>query len=179
MKTIMIFSGSNSSTSIHNEILLFAQQYIKHATPLYVSLTNYEAPIYSADGEVNHGIPASMHALLEVVNKADAFVIACPEHNGSMTAVFKNTIDWLSRIQKNIFQNKPVFLITASPGAQGGSTVHASLLQLLPRWGSQLSGSLKLPNYSNMPNAAAYFSQHASLQDALILGIAELEQKLK
>ena len=35
-------------------------------------------------------------ALRRAVREADALIIACPEHNGSMTAALKNAIEWLS-----------------------------------------------------------------------------------
>ena len=66
-------------------------------------------------------------ALRRAVRQADAVIIACPEHNGSMTAALKNAIQWLSR-GGNAIAGKVFFIMGASPGRCGamGMHVHAS-----------------------------------------------------
>lgn len=65
----------------------------------------------------------------------DAFLIASPEYNSSVTAVFKNTLDWVSRSAPDepplkAFRGKVATLMSASPGALGGihGLVHARSL---------------------------------------------------
>jgi NAD(P)H-dependent FMN reductase len=56
----------------------------------------------------------------------DAWLIAAPEYNSSITGVLKNTIDWVSRSDDDdtaplmAFKGKVVSLMSASPGALGG-----------------------------------------------------------
>jgi len=51
--------------------------------------------------------------------------MACPEYNSSITAVLKNTIDWVSRPVDDqrplaCFDGKVALLLAASPGRLGG-----------------------------------------------------------
>ena len=50
-------------------------------------------------------------------------IIACPEHNGSMTAALKNAIEWLSRGGNDI-AGKVFFIMGASPGRSGAMRMH-------------------------------------------------------
>ena len=43
------------------------------------------------------GTPLQVARLREAVEAAGAVTIACPEHDGSMSAALKNAIQWLSR----------------------------------------------------------------------------------
>jgi len=46
-------------------------------------------------------------------------MIASPEYNSSHPALLKNTIDWLTRIDRRIWV-RPTALLSASPGPRGG-----------------------------------------------------------
>jgi chromate reductase len=157
---------------------------VQHAATLttqhskYIDLREYDTHIYSADSEKNNGIPAHIHTLVEKFRHADGFILSCPEHNGSLPAFFKNIIDWISRLEKNIFGNKPVLLLTTSPGKTGGETVHETLHTLLPRWGAQLVSSVKIPNYHSVRNAEDYFTTHTDIADKLLSAIAEFDAQV-
>lgn len=178
MKKILVFSGSNSSQSINIQVVSYAACLLQNNAPSILDLRDFESPIYSIDSEKNDGIPENIKKLHAEFQDASGFIIACPEHNGSMPAFFKNYIDWLSRIQKNIFGNKPVFLLTVSPGQYGGGTVHESLTQLIPRWGGLLVASMKIGNYISVQDAADYFSQQPNLFSELATHIITFEKSL-
>ena len=63
-------------------------------------------------------------------------MIASPEHNGMMPAFFKNMMDWLSRAGGKIFQEKPVLLMSTSPGPRGGQTNLQNMKNVFPYWGA-------------------------------------------
>ena len=92
----------------------------------FVDLANYEMPLYDGDLEAEKGLPSSAIELKEKVTNAQALLIASPEYNGSLSPLLKNTIDWISRpvdgkgSAKDVFGNKVVGIIAASPGALGG-----------------------------------------------------------
>lgn len=178
MKKILVFSGSNSSQSINLQVASYAACLLQNNAPSIIDLRDFESPIYSIDSEKNEGIPENIQKLHTSFQDAAGFIIACPEHNGSMPAFFKNYIDWLSRIQKNIFEEKPVFLLTVSPGKYGGGTVHESLIQLIPRWGGTLVGSMKISNYLSVHDAADYFTEHTNLFSELATHIITFEKSL-
>jgi chromate reductase len=69
-------------------------------------------PLYDGDLEAAEGVPAGAAALL----------IATPEYNGFPTPLVINAFDWLSRLPDGlaVTANKPVALVSSSPGALGG-----------------------------------------------------------
>jgi len=62
--------------------------------------------------------------------------------------VFKNTMDWISRLEKPTLKNKPVCLLATSAGKRGAKTnlEHVSKI-LINRWGGQLTSTFSLPNF--------------------------------
>ncbi len=85
----------------------------------YIGLTGL--PLFNPDAE---GQPShEVDALRRAVREADAVIIACPEHNGSMTAALKNSLEWLSRGGKDI-AGKVFFIMGASPGRSGAMRMH-------------------------------------------------------
>jgi len=64
------------------------------------------------------------------IRKADALLIASPEHNYSIPGVLKNAIDWASRPSgDNVFEGKPVAIMSASTGRLGGARAQYHLRQ--------------------------------------------------
>ncbi len=47
--------------------------------------------------------------------------IASPEYNYSISGVLKNLIDWISRIQPNVFDKKPIAIFSITAGPSGGA----------------------------------------------------------
>ena len=141
MKKILAFSGSNSSTSINRQLLLFATKKMETDSVEYVNLNDYNVAIFSEDLE------KKFTQLHELFSTADGFMISIPEHNGLLPAFFKNIIDWLSRIDQNIFNQKPVILLSTSPGQNGGQSNLKILQDLFPRWGAEVIGAFSLGNF--------------------------------
>ena len=155
MKNIVAFSASNSNHSINRALLAIACESICGQRIINVDIRDYPMPIYSIDLQNNDGFPDTTLALKELFASADAFVIATPEHNGSMPAVFKNTIDWLSRMatkEAPIFGNKPVLLLSTSPGPNGGATNIKTLIQLMPWWGAKVAHHYSLGRFQEHVN---------------------------
>lgn len=70
----------------------------------------------------------------------DGLSLATPEYNNSIPGVFKNAIDWLSRPASDIpqvFGNRPVALIGASPGGFGTVLAQAQWLPVLRALGTR------------------------------------------
>lgn len=77
------------------------------------------------------GIPASVKELGARIREADGVVIATPEYNFSIPGMFKNTIDWLSRLDNQPFSGKPVAILSAATGPLGGARVQYDLRRAL------------------------------------------------
>lgn len=86
---------------------------------VFLDLADYRMPLYDGDYESANGVPESARALGDQVASADGLMIASPEYNGSHPALLKNTIDWLTRIDRRIWV-RPTALLSASPGPRGG-----------------------------------------------------------
>jgi chromate reductase len=79
-------------------------------------------PLYDGDLEAAEGVPAGATALRDAIAAHDALLIATPEYNGFPTPLVINAFDWLSRLPDGlaVTANKPVALVSSSPGALGG-----------------------------------------------------------
>lgn len=156
MKKIIAFSGSNSSQSINQALIRYVADVMNQIPDVSVTvldIRDYPLPMYSIDIEQASGIPDNAKLLQQQLFAHDALIIASPEHNGSMPAVLKNTIDWLSRgvaSRQPFFGEavKPVFLLSASPGAGGGATNLDNMATLMPWWGARVYDQYSLGNFS-------------------------------
>jgi chromate reductase len=121
MTTLIGLSGSLRAGSFNTALLRAAAALMPEGAQMVVK-TIHGIPLYDGDEEDAHGIPAPVRALGEAIARADGLLLATPEYNNSIPGVFKNAIDWLSRIEDGaqpVFTGKPVALIGASPGGFG------------------------------------------------------------
>lgn len=61
-----------------------------------IELRDYPLPVYDGDIEAA-GMPENVHRLQALMAASDGLLISTPEYNGSMPALVKNTLDWMSR----------------------------------------------------------------------------------
>ncbi len=147
MKKILAFSGSMSKDSINHQLIEYSTGRITDLDVEIIRLSDFEAAIYSKERESESGIPRTIQELRNKFDGADAFILSAPEYNGSIPGGLKNTLDWLSRMEGKIFQDKPVLLMATSPGARGGRSVLEHLSIILPYWGAKLVGTFSLPSF--------------------------------
>lgn len=150
---ILAFSASNSRNSINKQLVTHAAEVFKtefkpDADIETLDLNDYEMPIYSIDRERESGIPQLAQDFLDKIGGADALLISFAEHNGLYTAAFKNIFDWASRLEKNIFQNKPMVIMSTSPGGRGGANVMGIALEGIPRFGGDIRASFSVGRFS-------------------------------
>tara|TARA_R110002167_G_scaffold108398_6_gene276804 strand:+ start:767 stop:1528 length:762 start_codon:yes stop_codon:yes gene_type:complete len=146
MKKIIAFTGSNNPVSINEKLIKYILKEFPKSGIEFVDFKKYELPIYSQEIE-KKGIPKHAKELFQLFTSAEGFILASPEHNGLPSAFLKNTIDWLSRIDQRFFGDKPILLLSTSPGATGGSTHLEILADLLQRWGGLLIGRFSLGSF--------------------------------
>lgn len=105
------------------------------AKPTLVDLADYAMPLYDGDLEDREGVPEGAVRLRERIVAHDALLFVSPEYNASVPAVFKNTIDWLSRpdarSKQRAFRGQVAGLLSSSPGALGGLRGLVHLRQIL------------------------------------------------
>lgn len=122
-KKITAFGASSSRSSINKKLATWAAHQIAGAEVNLLDLNDFEMPIFSIDKEGENGIPQLAHDFKNHLKNSDGIVISFAEHNGAYSAAFKNIMDWISRIEKDTWASKPMFLLSTSPGGRGGKTV--------------------------------------------------------
>lgn len=144
---IFAFAGSNSTTSINYKLVAETLKNFKEDEINFVDLREFEAPIFSIDSEKEQGFPEAAHRFLNCIAEADAIVCSLAEHNRSYCAAFKSLFDWASRINVKVFQNKPMLLMTTSPGGFGGGNVMKEASTFFPQFAADIKSTFSLPKF--------------------------------
>ena len=145
MKKILAFGASTSSTSINQQLANYAANQLKNVEINLLDLNDFEMPIFNTDREVALGIPQEAHDFKKHIREADGIIVSFAEHNGSYSAAFKNIFDWASRADKDMWLNKPMFLLATSPGGRGGQSVLTHAVKDFPFRGGQIIANFSLP----------------------------------
>ncbi len=144
---IIAFAASSSRNSINKQLVTYAASLYAGAEVEVLDLNQYELPLFSVDKEQELGKPQLAQDFFAKIGASDAVIISYAEHNGSYTAAYKNLFDWCSRINQQLFQNKPLVLLSTSPGAGGASSVLAAAVNSAPYFNGQLKASLSVPSF--------------------------------
>ncbi|NOH25106.1 NADPH-dependent FMN reductase [Vibrio europaeus] len=144
---IVAFGASTSSTSINKTLATYAANLIEGAEVTILDLNDYQVPMFSEDTEKEIGQAEGAKAFLADLAKADAIVVSFAEHNGSYPAAYKNLFDWSTRIERNVFQEKPVVYLATSPGPGGAQTVLAAATGSAPYFGAEVKASVSVPSF--------------------------------
>ncbi len=158
---MICFAGSLRRESLNKKYARVANDLLREAghEAELLDLADYPMPVYDQDIE-DKQFPEGVVALGKKLEHCEALVIACPEYNGSIAAALKNTVDWLSRFQKDNFKRKKVLLIGASPGALGATR---------GLWHSrrpfEVLGCFVYPEMSGLPHANEAFAENGELKE--------------
>ncbi|MEM7599947.1 MAG: NAD(P)H-dependent oxidoreductase [Verrucomicrobiota bacterium] len=144
---ILAFGASTSSQSINRQFANYVAGQIAESQVTDLDLRSFDLPIYSVDEEELNGIPADAHRFFQLIQSHDAQVVSLAEHNGSYTAAFKNLHDWTSRIEMKIWSDKPMLLLSTSPGGRGGAAVMESAKMTYPHLGADVRATFLLPSF--------------------------------
>ncbi|MFV0304039.1 MAG: NADPH-dependent FMN reductase [Moheibacter sp.] len=167
---IVAFAGSNSSTSRNKQLVEFVLQYFQDCEINLLDLNEYEMPIFSVDREKS-GYPKEAQLFLEQISKSDIIICSMAEHNKTYSVAFKNIFDWCSRIQLTVFQDKPMFLMSTSPGGFGGGNVMNVAKTFFPRFGADIKQTFSLPKFDENFNKIDGITEPELLK--------ELEEKIQ
>ena len=159
MKQIIAFGASSSLKSINKRFASFSAKLIQNSTSKVLDLNDFEMPIYSVDKERINGIPEKAFEFYDILKQSDGIIISFAEHNGSYTAAFKNIFDWISRIEKVVWNHKPMFLLSTSLGERGAETVMQTANARISR-----ESLLKIPVFS-LPNFDQNFDKEKGIID--------------
>ena len=146
MMKILAFAGSTSSTSINKELVKFVLKSFQEDEINLIDLNNFSMPVFSVDLE-KKGFPDEAHNFLKQIEECDTIICSLAEHNRSYSAAFKNIFDWASRINVKVFQDKPMLLMSTSPGGFGGGNVMNTAKTFFPQFGADIKETFSLSKF--------------------------------
>lgn len=163
MTRLLGISGSLRAKSFNTALLRAAQAAAADGVQLE-SATLHGVPLYDGDLEQQQGTPEAVRTLKQRMLASDGLLLVTPEYNNGVPGVFKNAIDWLSRPTQglpDVFKDRPVALIGASPGGFGTILSQNHWLPVLR--------TLAVRHWSGgrllVSRASAVFAADGSLQD--------------
>lgn len=136
----LVFAGSTGSKSYNKKLAKLAASALgkMDVEATYIELNDYGMPFYDADVEREGGYPVAAAKLKKLMKEHDGLIIASPEYNGSVSAVLKNTIDWLTRSENattdiSAFDNHHALILSTAAGGFGGAMGLRHLRDLLTK----------------------------------------------
>lgn len=136
--SLLGISGSLRQQSFNTSLLRAAVPLAGDAARLDAA-TLHGIPLYDGDLEQREGTPAAVRELKEKILASDGLLLVTPEYNNGIPGVFKNAVDWLSRPTPglpDVFRDRPVAVIGASPGGFGTILSQAHWLPVLRTLGT-------------------------------------------
>ncbi|MDR4533425.1 NAD(P)H-dependent oxidoreductase [Glutamicibacter sp. PS] len=131
-----------------------------HHNPEGVEVTVFSGleniPFYNEDRDIEGQVPASALELRAAAEAADAVLLVSPEYNGTMPAVLKNAIDWLSRpFGAGALKDLPAVVIGTAFGQYGGVWAQDEARKALGIAGAKVLEDAKL----SIPNSVVRFAE--------------------
>ncbi len=186
---ILAFAGSARRESFNKKLIKIAAAGVEAAGAkvTLIDLADYPLPLVDQDLEAVKGLPEQVVALKQLFLEHDGLLMSCPEYNSSVTPLWKNTIDWVSRQAPGegplaAFKGKVATLMSASPGRLGGLRGLVHVRSILGN-----IGVVVLPEQIAVSEAHGSFTPDGKHRDAkmhesiekLGWGLAEFLKKLK
>lgn len=146
---VLSFAASNSRHSINRQLLRYAESFLSGIEIEHLDINDYEMAIYSIDREKESGIPPQASDFLAKIEQADGLLIAFAEHNGNYTAAFKNIFDWCSRLDRNIYKDKAIAMLSTSPGPGGAGRALGLAVSAAPHFAGNVVASVSIPSFND------------------------------
>lgn len=177
---ILAFAGSLRRDSYNRRLLPFAVAGAKDAGAevTVIDLADYPLPVMDQNLEDRDGLPDNARKLKKLFKSHGGLLLACPEYNGSITPLLKNTIDWVSRQDgaesgSVPYKNKIAALVSASDGRWGGMRGLRHVREVLTTL-----GCVVLPEQYMLSGAEAAFDQQNLRDDKTRKAVEAVGAKL-
>jgi NAD(P)H-dependent FMN reductase len=147
---VLALVGSLRAASVNRQIAQLAAEVAPEGVTVTLfdgigDLPFYNEEIDDATNEAVEHAPAPVEALRAAAADADAVLVVTPEYNGSIPAVVKNAIDWLSRpFGNSAVKGKPLAVIGGSFGQYGGVWAHDETRKSFGIAGARVVDAVKL-----------------------------------
>lgn len=167
MVKILAFTGSGRKGSVNKKVVAVAAKGAEEAGAqvTIVNLEDFDMPIFTEDLEAEKGMHEGGQTFKQLLMDHDGFLISSPEYNSSYSALFKNAIDWASRVSGEekplqAYKGKVAGIMAASPGGLGGMRVLVTLRMLLENLGTMV-----LPTQKAVGGAFKLFDEDGQIND--------------
>ncbi|MEM1086613.1 MAG: NADPH-dependent FMN reductase [Pseudomonadota bacterium] len=157
-KQIATLVGSARDGSLNQRLFKAVQDMMADDMSLFQIEGMRNLPIYSQEIE-ERGMPGEVTQMADQIRAADALMIITPEYNYSIPGPLKNQIDWMSRVEDQPFEAKPVSLMSCSPSPMGGVRAQYHLRDVFVALGGRLV---------NRPEVAVADAQNRLSEDGKI-----------
>ncbi|WP_374984985.1 NAD(P)H-dependent oxidoreductase [Streptomyces fradiae] len=125
-----------------------------------------EVPFYNEDTDTAAGAPEPAARLRAAAEAADAVLLFTPEYNGTMPAVLKNAIDWLSRpYGAGALKDMPAAVIGTAFGQYGGVWAQTEARKALGVAGARVLEAVELA----IPGSVTRFADTHPSEDAEVI----------
>jgi chromate reductase len=163
---VLVFGASLRHDSLNVRLASTAAEVIraKGGTADFATMADFDCPSFDQDLEgPGQPLPLGAERLRERLVAADAFVIAAPEYNASMSGALKNIIDWTSRFKPQPFNGRQGFLMSASPAMGGGNRGLWALRIPLEHLGARV-----YPDMYSLAQAHQAFDANGTIADEML-----------
>jgi NAD(P)H-dependent FMN reductase len=164
---ILAFAGSVRRESFNRRLLPAAIEGARAAGAevTHIELADFPLPLFDQDLEAREGLPVNARRLKELFRAHGGLLLACPEYNGSITPLLKNTLDWVSRKDgaeagSVPYKRKAVSLLSASDGRWGGIRGLTQVRHTLT-----ILGCLVLPEQYCLSAAGQAYDEAGAIKD--------------
>jgi NAD(P)H-dependent FMN reductase len=159
---ILTLVGSLRAGSTNRRLAEAAAQ----IAPEHVEVGLYDGqdtvPFYNEDIDAEGSVPAAAVKLREAAAEADALLLVSPEYNGTIPAVLKNAIDWLSRpYGAGALVGKPVAVVGTAFGQYGGVWAQDEARKAVKIAGAAVAEDLTL----SIPSSVVRFAELHPVDD--------------
>jgi NAD(P)H-dependent FMN reductase len=161
----LIFSASLRKDSLNTKLAKLAASFIEKngGTVDFAYMRDFDCPSFNQDLEVDGKQPDGAVEFKKRILANHAFIISSPEYNGSLPGILKNTIDWVSRVRPQPFNEKNALLMSASPSMAGGNRALWTLRIPFEHLGTRV-----YPDMFSLAMAHKAFTPEGNLADATL-----------
>jgi len=160
--SFLVFSASLRKDSLNTRLAKIATSLIeKNGGKVdYATMSEFDCASFNQDLEMDGKQPDGAVEFRKRIEANHAFIISSPEYNGSMPGNLKNTIDWVSRVRPQPFNEKNALLMSASPSMAGGNRALWSLRIPFEHLGTRV-----YPDMFSLAMAHKAFSPEGNIAD--------------
>ncbi|GGW22514.1 NADPH-dependent FMN reductase [Arenibacter certesii] len=149
MSELVAFAGSNSTRSINFQLVKHTASLVTNKEVCLLNMTELVLPVYSDDLEREEGYAPVLTELLDEIRETKGLIVSVNEHNGNVSAFFKNLIDWLSRVDREFLKDTKILLMSSSRGRGGANGSQEIANKLLSRFGGEIVSTFSLPSFNH------------------------------